>query len=89
LDYWLLYWYHCSEDYICGLINLLRKKVWEVERDDVPHHITKLNISVEELEMEEEVLPDVIPKNDNQRDYNRVLYSINKPMFRRRTSWNR
>ena len=35
---------------------------------------------VEELEMEEEVLPDVIPKNDNQRDYNRVLYSINKPM---------
>jgi phosphate starvation-inducible PhoH-like protein len=35
---------------------------------------------VEELEMEEEVLPDVIPKNDNQRDYNRVLYSISKPM---------
>ena len=30
--------------------------------------------------MEEEVLPDVVPKNDNQRDYNRVLYSINKPM---------
>ena len=34
----------------------------------------------EEIEMEEEVLPDVVPKNDNQRDYNRVLYSINKPM---------
>jgi phosphate starvation-inducible PhoH-like protein len=36
---------------------------------------------VEELEMEEEVLPDIIPKNDNQRNYNRVLYSINKPMI--------
>jgi len=35
----------------------------------------------EEIEMEEEVLPDVVPKNDNQRDYNRVLYSINKPMI--------
>ena len=28
----------------------------------------------------EEVHPVVIPKSDNQRDYNRVLYSINKPM---------
>jgi hypothetical protein len=26
LDYWLLYWYHCSEDLYGGLINLLRKK---------------------------------------------------------------
>src|SRR6056300_466302 len=34
----------------------------------------------EEIEMEEEVLPDVVPKNDNQRDYNRVLCSISKPM---------
>lgn len=34
----------------------------------------------EEIDVEEEVLPAVIPKNDNQRDYNRVLYSINKPM---------
>jgi phosphate starvation-inducible protein PhoH len=33
----------------------------------------------EEMELEE-VHPVVIPKSDNQRDYNRVLYSINKPM---------
>ena len=29
----------------------------------------------------EEVHPVVIPKSDNQRNYNRVLYSINKPMI--------
>src|SRR5210317_1950082 len=33
----------------------------------------------EEMELEE-VNPTVIPKSDNQREYNRVLYSINKPM---------
>jgi phosphate starvation-inducible PhoH-like protein len=34
----------------------------------------------EEMELEE-VHPVVIPKGDNQRNYNRVLYSINKPMI--------
>jgi phosphate starvation-inducible PhoH-like protein len=34
----------------------------------------------EEMELEE-VQPTVIPKSDNQRNYNRVLYSINKPMI--------
>ena len=34
----------------------------------------------EEMELEE-VHPTVIPKSDNQRNYNRVLYSISKPMI--------
>ena len=34
----------------------------------------------EEMELEE-VTMTVVPKSDNQRDYNRVLYSINKSMI--------
>ena len=34
----------------------------------------------EEMELEE-VAVSVVPKSDNQRDYNRVLYSINKSMI--------
>src|SRR5210317_671641 len=33
----------------------------------------------EDMELEE-VHPVLVPKSDNQRDYNRVLYSISKPM---------
>ena len=33
----------------------------------------------EEMELEEVVMT-IVPKSDNQRDYNRVLYSISKPM---------
>jgi phosphate starvation-inducible PhoH-like protein len=35
----------------------------------------------EEIDVEEEVLPAIIPKNEHQKDYNRVLYSISKPMI--------